>query len=124
MMILCQMNVRDFVMSKIISELVSEKFPFDYNFHNNINHTGGLYCFWLRDTCIYVGMSENLHNRIAQHSHQEDNSKLIELFNAYSKEIKISFIYLNLSANKLRNIESEAILKLHPIANRQGIKTL
>ena len=121
MMTLWLVNVRDSVVFEIVSQLMLKKIPFDYDFHNHLNNSSGLYCFWLRNSCLYVGMSEDLKRRIAQHSHKEDNPELIKYFRTCPDEIKISIVYLNLTTNKLRDIESRAILELHPVANRQGI---
>lgn len=121
MMILWQMNARDYAVSEIISRLVSDKKPFDFGFHNNVHASPGLYCFWLRNTCIYVGMSEDLQKRMIQHSHTEGNPELDNYFTTYPDEIQVSLIYLNYPATKLRRIESQAITKLRPLANRQGI---
>lgn len=119
---LWQVNVRDSVVFDIMSRLVSEKKSFAYDFHNQITNSRGLYCFWLRDSCLYVGMSEDLQRRIAEHSHAEDNPLLIKYFKAYSNEIKISFIYLDFSTDKLKHIESKVILELRPMANRKGLE--
>ena len=119
------MNVRVFAVSKNISEIMSqlksETKSFDYNFHTNVDSYSGLYSFWLRDKCIYVGMSTNLQKRIEQHSHDESNSKLKKYFETYPNEIKISFVYLSNTETEIRHIESKIISEFYPDANTQGI---
>ena len=121
MMILWQANARDSVASNIISQLRLHKSSFDYNFPSHVNNSSGLYCFWLRTSCLYVGMSEDLQRRISQHIHAEDNPQLATYFRSYPNEIKISFVYLNVSASELRRIELELIQEFNPETNRQGI---
>lgn len=111
------------MISDILSTLGSQKRTFNYDFANQMNSSAGLYCFWLRGRCLYVGMSENLQRRITEHIRIEDNPQLLAHFKAYPNEIKISFVYLDLPANKLRNMESAIIQKLRPIANREGVST-
>lgn len=108
-------------MSEIILRLKSETQSFDYNFHNGVHSSAGLYSFWLRSKCIYVGMSMNMQRRIEQHSHDESNPQLRQYFETYPNEIKISFVYVDSTEPKIRNIESEIISRFHPDANTQGI---
>jgi len=107
--------------AEIISRLKSETSPFDYNFHNGVEDHAGLYSIWLRGTCIYVGMSMNLHRRVEEHSHDEDNPKLRQYFKTYPNEIRISFVYVPETESKIKSMESEIISRLYPDGNRQGI---
>lgn len=107
--------------TEIISELESKTKSFDYNFHSNVHSHAGLYSFWLRGKCIYVGMSMNLQRRIEQHSHDETNLKLKTYFETYPYEIKISFVYLTYTESKIKLIESKIISELYPDANTLGI---
>ena len=108
-------------MSVIMSELESGARPFDYNFHSNVGNHAGLYSFWLRGRCIYVGMSMDLQKRIAQHSRDEANPKLREYFEGYPKEIEISFVYLDRSEDEIRSMESQIISGVRPLANVAGV---
>ena len=125
MMRLWQVNARVFVVSKNMSEITtslrSKTSPFEYNFHNSVHNSSGLYSFWLRGKCIYVGMSMNLQKRIEQHSHDETNVKLKKYFEIYPNEIRISFVYLPYTEARIRNIESIIISSFYPDANTQGI---
>lgn len=116
-----QVNARDSVVSDIVSELESRKMPFIHTFYVNVRSSGGLYGFWLRGVCIYVGMSEDLQRRIMQHSKAEENPELASLFITYPNEIQVSIAYRNVPVDKLRQLESYAIRKLNPVANRRGI---
>ena len=95
--------------------------PFHYAYHNHVSPQPGLYCFWLRTRCLYVGMSEDLQRRMAQHCTAEDNPKLARHFQTYSEEIRVSITYLDMPASRLRHIESRIISTLKPICNRRGI---
>ena len=105
-------------MSDIVSELSRGAIPFGYNSPDQVAETPGLYCFWVRGTCLYVGMSANLRRRLKQHCTTEDNPILKDHFKAYGDEISLSVVYKNTSKSTLHTLESHAILKLDPIANR------
>ena len=107
-------------MSDIVSELSRNSVPLGYNSPEQVDETPGLYCFWVRGKCLYAGMSINLRRRLRQHCTVEDNPILKDHFEAYGDEIRLSLVYKNASESTLRMLESYAILKLHPIANRDG----
>ena len=98
----------------------SGRVPFDYLFCNQVRPAGGVYAFWLRDECLYVGMSGDLRRRIGQHSTCEDNPELAGYFRACPGEIQISLEYLACPVPEMRRIERDLIRGLHPVANRQG----
>ena len=100
--------------------LTRDRVPFGYASYERVAETPGLYCFWIRGACLYVGMSGNLKRRLQQHCTAEDNPILRDHFRVYSGEVEISIVYRDVSADELRKIESRAISKLHPIANRSG----
>lgn len=106
-------------MSEIAEDLRSRA-PFGSGSHERISTSPGLYAFWLRDTCLYVGMSEDLRRRIYQHENFEDNSELARHFQAYPHEIEISVVYKDADSVILRRLEQESISELHPLANVQG----
>ena len=113
-------NVRASAVSNISSELANSLVPFGYNSYEYVDESPGLYCFWVRGTCLYVGMSTNLKRRLQQHCMTEDNPILKDHFRSYSNEIKLSFVYRDVLVDELRRYESQAISKLRPIANRSG----
>ena len=122
MMILWQQNVRDYVVSDIVARLSHDKTGFGYLSYENVDELSGLYCFWVRDKCLYVGISTNLKRRLKQHCEGEDNKLLAEHFKAYGNEIKVSIVYEDTTEQNLRRLESDAIRELRPIANIRGIK--
>ena len=50
----------------------------------------------------------------------EDNPILKSHFHTYANEISLSLAYKNVAEKDLRSLESRAISKLRPLANRQG----
>ncbi len=117
MMILWQTNARDCAVYDI-SSLISRQVLCDFMFCNQIRRSPGLYSFWLRGRCLYVGMSDDLQRRILQHTHNETNPELAKYFDVYKNEIKISLAYLSCTKAELLNRERYAIDQLRPIANR------
>lgn len=89
-------------------------------FYESIDESPGLYCFWTRNTCLYVGMSTNLKRRMKQHCEAETNPQLAEYFDVYNGEIEACVVYENVGEEILRRMESYAIQCLHPLANRMG----
>lgn len=108
------------MVSDIVSILTKDSVPFGYSSHESVNESPGLYCFWLRNACLYVGMSTNLKRRLIQHCTMEDNPILKSHFHTYANEISLSLAYKNVAEKDLRSLESRAISKLRPLANRQG----
>lgn len=122
MMISWQVSVRVCAVSEIVKQLSKNRMNFGYMIYVNIDELPGLYCFWVRNVCLYVGMSSNLRRRLKQHCEAEDNPELIEHFDAYSNEIEMTIAYEeDADERRLRRLESEAIKKMSPIANRQGV---
>ena len=121
-MTLWKVSVRDSVVSDIVERLSTKNMGFGYMAYANVDEMGGLYSFWVRDTCLYVGESTNLKRRLKEHCEFEENPILKENFDAYSDEIMMVIAYEeNAGVDELKKLESEAIKKMHPIANRQGI---
>lgn len=104
-------------MSDVVWALRTGQRPFDYLFYNQVRGAGGLYGFWLRSTCLYVGMSENLRRRIAEHCKNEANVDLKTYVSSCPGEIMISIVYVDASADQLRRLESAAIRELRPVTN-------
>ena len=109
--------------STIISRLTNPKSPFGHLFYEHVDEESGLYCFWLRGVCLYIGESDNLRRRLKEHCESEDNPILVEYFKTYSGEIMVAVTYEH-GASKpyLRRLESYAVTKMKPIANRTGVK--
>ena len=118
MKILWQVNVRVFAVSDLLSELSRCHLSFGYRSYEQVDESPGIYCFWVRGKCLYVGMSTNLKRRLEQHCNSESNPILKNHFEAYRNEISLSFAYKNVSESELFKIESHTISILHPIANR------
>lgn len=104
-------------MSDFVNILRTELRPFDYTYHNQVRSSAGLYSFWVRGRCIYVGMSRDLKRRIEEHAKNESNKGLKERVKAYRNDVQISVAYLNQDARNLRRSEAMAIRELRPIAN-------
>ena len=115
-------SVRGCAVSDIIDRLSSEnRAAFGYLFYDSIDELPGLYCFWVRGRCLYVGMSTNLKRRLKQHCESEDNERLADYFNTYNGEIVVSVVYKEgTTETSLRRLELEAIKAMNPIVNVQG----
>lgn len=106
----------------VVSALSGPLAPFGHMSSEHADESPGLYSFWVRGTCLYVGMSMNLRQRLRQHCESEDNGQLRECFEAYSTEIKFAVMYHHdITEPRLRKLESGAIKAMHPLANRQGV---
>lgn len=94
--------------------------PFGYMSSEHTDESPGLYSFWVRGTCLYVGMSMNIRRRLRQHCESEDNGRLREYFEAYGTEIRFAVMYHHgITEPRLRRLESRAIRAMRPLANRQ-----
>lgn len=107
-------------MSDIVSALRCSPARFDSRSRERIDARPGLYAFWLRGICLYVGMSEDLRRRIYEHATSEDNPKLAYHFETYPYDIEISIAYKNVDSATLHQLELQAISILRPIDNIQG----
>ena len=114
------MNVRDSAVSDMPSRLEANLVPFGHGCHATVDPVPGLYAFWLRGTCLYVGMTKNLERRISEHEAAEDNATLEYYFSKFGGEIKMSIAYVTTSIHFLRELESESIAALRPITNAQN----
>lgn len=101
-------------MSDVIDRLRLDTVPFGYEHHEVVPAEPGLYSFWLRERCLYVGMSDNLKRRIREHESNETNTDLAGYFDEFHDQIKISVVPMR---GDLRRMESEAIRDLHPVTN-------
>ena len=121
MMTLWQASVRDSVVSDIVERLSNGLTGFGQMVHENVDDVAGLYCFWVRGVCLYVGKSASLKRRLKEHCESETNPILVEHFDVYGTEIEMSVVYEDdANDDKLYKLESEAIKKMLPIANRLG----
>lgn len=112
--------VSDIIVS-IISRLTDPKLPFGHLFYERVDEESGLYCFWLRGRCLYVGISTNLRRRLREHCEAENNPILAKHFRVYPGEIMAVIAYEHgASEPHLRRLESYAISNMKPIANRAG----
>lgn len=110
-------------MSDVVSRLSGRPAPFGSMSYEGVDDSPGLYSFWVRGRCLYVGKSDtSLRRRLKEHCEAEDSPLLRENFEAYGTEIKaVVAYYEDVSEERLRELESEAIRKMRPLANRQGI---
>ena len=93
--------------------------PFTYNYHNRISKDmSGLYAFWLRGRCLYVGKSIDISRRMYQHRMTEHNPKLERYFSAFAQEIEVSYISLmDKSETEILRLENKMIRILRPATN-------
>lgn len=105
--------------SCVIAGLRVRRRPFTYNYHNQVSENArGLYAFWARGMCLYVGMSENIGTRMYQHRMNEHNRELDRYFSAFAREIEVAYIQMQGKTRKqLQQLEHKAICNLRPIAN-------
>lgn len=101
-------------MSDVADRLKLGLAPFGYDHYETVPDVPGLYSFWLRGRCLYVGMSRNLRQRIRAHESDEANPELAGYFEEFHDEIKVSAVPVR---GDLRRMESEAIKDLHPVTN-------
>lgn len=104
-------------MSDMASRLETGLVPFGHGCHAVVDPAPGLYAFWLRGTCLYIGMTENLERRIAEHESAEANPSLRRYFCRFPGEIEMSIAYVDADACRLRAMESETVARLLPLAN-------
>ena len=108
-------------MSDVVLRLSDHPTPFGSMSYEGIDESPGLYCFWVRGVCLYVGKSMSLKRRLREHCEAEDNPVIRENFEAYGTEIKVVVAYYEgISEERLCELESEAIRRMRPLANRQG----
>lgn len=103
-------------------KMLSYTRPFTYNYHNMVE-TGvcGLYSFWLRGCCLYVGRSMDIRRRLWEHRTNETNLDLARYMSAFSGDIEVSHIELeNITERVLEDIEARVIRYMDPRTNRQN----
>ena len=109
------------MVSDIVKRLSKDLTNFGQMVYENVDDVAGLYCFWVRGKCLYVGKSMSLKTRLKQHCEFQTNPILVEYFDVYSTEIKMALVFEpGMNDAELYKLESEAIKKMSPIANRQG----
>ena len=104
----------------MVSALMSCPMPFGYGSHETVDESPGLYSFWARGTCLYVGMSENIRRRIKEHETAEANAELAKYFADFAEEIEFSVVYADMPEAVLRRLELDAVKRLRPLTNMQG----
>ena len=107
-------------MSDMTQRLGSNLVPFGHGCHEVVDSIPGLYAFWLRGTCLYVGMTENMARRISEHETAEINPFLSQYFCKFPGEIEMAIAYVNTDARCLKDLESECIARLRPLTNAKN----
>lgn len=82
----------------------------------------GLYCFWHRFRCLYVGRSKNLRERMAEHMRGDGDPGLAGYVREHEGEITVSCSRLGCSDWFIRIAEIFAILKLKPKFNDRHVR--
>ena len=107
--------------ASLVERLLHTK-PFDYNYHNKVGvGVRGLYSFWLRGCCLYVGRSIDIRRRLWEHRTNEANPILDKYRRAFSREIEVSHVPLkDITEPILSDIEAKVIRAMSPKTNRQN----
>lgn len=107
------------IVACVLKVLRSRRRPFTYTYHKQVSsRTQGIYAFWLRRRCLYVGISEDIQRRMYQHRMNEHNLRLERYFGAFSQEIEVSYIALSsIPYAKLRRLERKVISILRAATN-------
>ena len=94
--------------------------PLVYGYHNRLpNNLRGLYAFWLRGCCIYVGKSIDIKSRLRTHRHNTTNPDLEEYFYAFGDEIRISYVVFDdITDGLLSHMEQQVVQAMQPKANK------
>ena len=108
------------MVSDMTRRLESDLAPFGHGCHEVVDPVPGLYAFWLRGTCLYVGMTGNLERRISEHENAETNPELSHYFAKFPGEIMMSLAAIDGDSCRLRDLESESIAKLRPVTNAKN----
>lgn len=105
-----------------MAEMLSYTRPFTYNYHNTVGEgVRGLYSFWLRGCCLYVGRSMDIRRRLWEHRTNEANQDLAKYMSAFSRDIEVSHIELeNITKKVLKDVEAKAIRYMDPKTNLQN----
>lgn len=107
-------------MSDMAALLAAHLVPFGYGCYEAVDPGPGLYAMWLRGTCLYVGMSEDLRRRISEHETAENNRNLDDYLRRFPGEIMMSVVRVNADIKHLRSLELQTISELRPLANARG----
>lgn len=79
----------------------------------------GVYAFWHRRRCIYVGKSDqSIRERLRQHWNGETNQKLRRWINALGKDLDICYLRIQ-SKHQIDRIERHFIKRWDPETNTQ-----
>ena len=94
--------------------------PFYINYHSRVcDNISGLYSFWLRGCCLYVGKSMDIKRRLYDHVMSETNADLEKYFKAFDGEIEVSYIHMDGITDKLLlQIEKDIIHGMRPHTNK------
>lgn len=103
----------------VLTALRSRRRRFTYTYHNQVRSgTRGIYAFWVRRRCLYVGISGDIQRRMYQHRMNEHNPKLERYLEAFPQEIEVSYIALSdIPDTKLRRLEQKMIRILRTATN-------
>ena len=98
--------------------------PFSYNYHYDLPEgTPGLYSFWVRDCCLYVGMGMDIKRRLSEHDAKDDNNELAEYFSVFGNEMEVSSVeILDADRNILLMLESQVTRAMNPKTNKTNVK--
>jgi len=96
--------------------LVKEGIPFRRStIESSIPKSSGLYMFWSKKFCLYVGKADNLCERLLSHWLRSHNPELNLWIKARGTDLCITY---NLVDGNLQNAEQELIDRLSPHLNK------
>ena len=81
--------------------------------------TSGVYAFWFRDYCIYVGKAadQSLRKRLKTHWEKSHNAELTNWIKAKPGELRISFRTLD-GSKAIARFEKFYIRRFNPLTNK------
>lgn len=91
------------------------RLPFTYQNIESVPRDPGIYTFWFKQRCLYVGRSKDLHGRLTQHWRGSHNRTLRLWIDGYRPDLL--FDYRLTPQIRLPAVEESLIQRLHPEAN-------
>lgn len=83
----------------------------------NIKNVGGVYCFLLNKSCVYIGQSKNVLMRIKAHGYYKDTLNKKQLFGD-KNDVTLKIKYVESFVDRLK-LEASLINKIRPSHNKK-----
>ena len=103
---------------------LNRRVPFSYNYHNDLpEKMPGLYSFWVRGCCLYVGMAMNIKRRLSEHDKFDKNPDLAEYFSVFVNEMEVSSVPIpDADREILLMLEQQVTCAMNPKTNKTNVK--